>query len=149
MYKLRFVPKSKVENYVILPRLIWWPLKPPAPTIYYGFSFGVSLRVGCVPWESFLGGKRFHRLHDMETWQKYPMFTSSLNHIQGARLTWSVQITFTCQTLAAVGLDLEVDAQFITRLALLARPVFFTCLFKAHGQLVCKLAYASDTYGVS
>ena len=56
MYKLRFVPKSKVENYVILPRLIWWPLKPPAPTIYYGFSFGVSLRVGCVPWAVFTLG---------------------------------------------------------------------------------------------
>ena len=26
----------------------------------------------------------------------------------------------------------------LTRLALLARPVFFTCLFKAQGQLVCK-----------
>ena len=31
----------------------------------------------------------------------------------------------------------------------LTRPVFFTCLFKAQSQLVCKLAYASDTYGVS
>ena len=53
-------------------------------------------------------------------------------------------------TLPFVGLDLVVEKySTLYRAWHLAPPVYFTCLFKAQGQLVCKLAYASDTYGVS
>ena len=48
-------------------------------------------------------------------------------------------------TLPFVGLDLVVEKYSTLYCAWhLAPPVYFTCLFKAQGQLVCKLAYASD-----
>ena len=47
---------------------------------------------------------------------------------------------------------LEIGAEDYTTLypaRHLAAPVYFTCMFKAQGQLACKLADASDTFGVS
>ena len=49
-----------------------------------------------------------------------------------------------------VGLEIgaeEYDTLYLARH--LAAPVYFTWIFKAQGQLACKLADASDTCGVS